>query len=106
MTKISTANNIKVFLCSILPVYDYLWSPKIFPSNDIIKLNIMIKKYCKSGIATYVDYHTSMKDEKNGLKNEFTYWNEDHNEYDGVHPDKKGYLHMEKIIRKKLKEIL
>ena len=106
MTKISTANNIKVFLCSILPVYDYLWNPEIFPSNDIIKLNIMIKKYCKSGIATYVDYHTSMKDERNGLKNEFTYWNEAHNEYDGVHPDKKGYLHMEKIIRKKLKKIL
>ena len=66
----------------------------------------MIKKYCKSGIATYVDYHTSMKDEKNGLKNKFTYWNEAHNEYDGVHPDKKGLKHMEKIIRKKLKEIL
>jgi lysophospholipase L1-like esterase len=47
-----------------------------------------------------------MKDERNGLKNEFTYWNEAHNEYDGVHPDKKGYLHMEKIIQKKLKEIL
>ena len=33
-------------------------------------------------------------------------WNEAHNKYDGVHPDKKGYLHMEKIIQKKLKEIL
>ena len=35
MTEISSANNIKVFLCSILPVYDYIWSSGIFPSNDL-----------------------------------------------------------------------
>jgi len=106
MVKIANDNSIKVILSSILPAYEFLWNPGIYPSDDIIFLNKNLIDFCKSGNATYVDYHTSMKDKRDGLKDEFTYWRDDFNGYDGVHPNKKGYLKMEKIISKTLKKIL
>ena len=106
MVKIAKDNNIKVILSSILPAYEFLWNPGIYPSNDIIFLNKNLKDFCKSANVKYVDYHSSMKDKRNGLKDELTYWRDDFNGYDGVHPNKKGYLKMEKIISKTLKKIL
>lgn len=106
MVKIANENNIKVILSSILPAYEFLWNPGIYPSNDIILLNKNLKEFCKSGYATYVNYHSPMKDKRNGLKDEFTYWRDDFNGYDGVHPNKVGYLKMEKIISKTLKKII
>ena len=106
MVKIANDNNIKVVLSSILPAYEFLWNPGIYPSDDIISLNKNIRDFCKSGNATYVDYHTSMKDKRNGLRDDYTYWRDDFNGYDGVHPNKKGYLKMEKIISKTIKKIL
>ena len=105
MVKIAKDNNIKVILSSILPAYEFLWNPGIYPSNDIIFLNKNLKDFCKSANVKYVDYHSSMKDKRNGLKDELTYWRDDFNGYDGVHPNKKGYLKMEKIISKTLKKI-
>ena len=104
MVKIAKDNNIKVILSSILPAYEFLWNPGIYPSNDIIFLNKNLKDFCKSANVKYVDYHSSMKDKRNGLKDELTYWRDDFNGYDGVHPNKKGYLKMEKIISKTLKK--
>ena len=46
-----------------------------------------------------------MKDKRNGLRDDYTYWRDDFNGYDGVHPNKKGYLKMEKIISKTIKKI-
>ena len=106
MVKIANENNIKVILSSILPAYEFLWNPGIYPSDDIILLNKNLKEFCKSGDATYVNYHSSMKDKRNGLKDELTYWRDDFNGYDGVHPNKDGYLKMEKIISKTLKKII
>jgi len=106
MVKIANENNIKVILSSILPAYEFLWNPGIYPSDDIIFLNKNLKEFCKSGDATYVNYHSSMKDKRNGLKDELTYWRDDFNGYDGVHPNKVGYLKMEKIISKTLKKII
>ena len=106
MVKIANDNNIKVVLSSILPAYEFLWNPGIYPSDDIISLNKKIRDFCKSGNAKYVDYHTSMKDKRNGLRDDYTYWRDDFNGYDGVHPNKKGYLKMEKIISKTIKKIL
>jgi len=106
MVKIAKDNNIKVILSSILPAYEFLWNPGIYPSNDIIFINKNLKDFCKSANVKYVDYHSSMKDKRNGLKDELTYWRDDFNGYDGVHPNKKGYLKMEKIISKTLKKIL
>ena len=106
MAEIANANGIKVYLSSILPTYDFIWTPGVYPANDVIKINNNIKAYCENGSSIYVDYHTSMKDGRNGLKDQFTYWVEEVKRYDGVHTNKEGYREMERIISKKLKEIL
>ena len=89
-----------------LSAFEFLWNPGIYPSDDIIFLNKNLKDFCESGYATYVDYHTSMRDKRNGLRDDYTYWRDDFNGYDGVHPNKKGYLKMERIISKTLKKTL
>ena len=45
MVKIAKDNNIKVILSSILPAYEFLWNPGIYPSNDIIFLNKNLKDF-------------------------------------------------------------
>ena len=105
MAEIAKANGIKVFLSSILPTYDFIWTPGVYPANDVIEINNNIRDYCENGSSIYVDYHTTMKDSRDGLKDNFTYWVEEVKRYDGVHPNKEGYREMERIVSNKLKEI-
>ena len=60
MVKIANDNNIKVILSSILPAYEFLWNPGIYPSDDIIFLNKNLKDFCESGYATYVEDRKSV----------------------------------------------
>ena len=92
MTEIAKSNNIKVMLCSVLPAYDYPWKPGLNPAKKIVKLNTWIKNYCEQNKLTYVDYFTSMADERYGLKKEYS--------EDGVHPNKAGYEVMIPIVEK------
>lgn len=99
MAEIAKANGIKVFICSTLPAIDFPWSPGLEPAPKVIKLNKILKKYCKDNNIKYVDYFSSMVDEKGGLKvPEYT------SADDLVHPNLEGYKVMEKIILSALKE--
>ena len=71
MAELAKVNNIKVIFCSVMPAYDFPWRPD------------------KNGL-TYVDYHSAMKDERNGLPANLS--------KDGVHPTLEGYKIMEKIV--------
>ena len=93
MAEIAKANNIKVYICSTLPAIDFPWSPGIEPGPKVIKLNSILKNYCDQNNITYVDYFTSVADDKGGLK-EPEYTTAD----DLVHPNLAGYKVMEKII--------
>jgi len=98
MAEIAIANNINVYICSTLPAIDFLWSSKMEPALKIVKLNSILKKYCNDNNITYVDYYSSMVDDKGGLKvPEYTAEN------DLVHPNLAGYKVMEKIILNSLK---
>ncbi len=98
MAEIALANNIRVFICSTLPALDFPWSPGLNPSSKVIKLNKILKDYCKNKNLEYVDYYSFMSDENGGLKvPEYT------SADDLVHPNKAGYNVMEKIILKVLK---
>jgi len=91
MAEIGTKNNIPVFLSSVLPVYKYIWNLSIEnPSKKILKLNEKINGYAKSNDLVYIDYYSSMVDERGGLKKEFS--------GDGVHPNKDGYDIMSNIV--------
>ena len=99
MAEIAKANNIKVYICSTLPAIDFPWSPGLEPGPKVIKLNSILKNFCDQNNITYVDYFTSMADDKGGLKvPEYTTAD------DLVHPNLAGYKVMEKIILSALKQ--
>ena len=95
MAELAKANGIDAVICSILPVYDYPWRKGLEPAQKIITLNKMLKEYAKKNKLTYVDYHSAMKDERDGLPEKYS--------KDGVHPNLDGYKVMEKIVLKALK---
>lgn len=92
MSELARANGIKVILCAVLPAFDYPWKPGLEPAQKIVSLNQIIKSYAKQHHLQYIDYHSAMKDERNGLKKEFS--------EDGVHPNKAGYDIMKPLAEK------
>ncbi len=98
MAELAAANNIDVVLCSVLPVFDYPWRPGLEPAEKIIKLNTMLQNYAARRGLIYVDYHTPMADDRNGLNKEFS--------EDGVHPNLNGYKVMEELVLGAISEIL
>ena len=98
MAQLAKANDIKVILCSVLPVYDYPWKPGLEPAEKIVTLNAWIKSYCEKKGFIYLDYFTPMADERHGLKAELT--------YDGVHCTAKGYDVMEPLAKEAIKQAL
>lgn len=93
MAEIALANDIRVFICSTLPAIDFPWSPGLLPGPKVIKLNSILKNYCNTNNIPYVDYFSSMADDKGGLKVP-DYTSAD----DLVHPNLAGYKVMEKLI--------
>ena len=97
MAEIALANNIEVFICSVLPAADFPWSPGKNPAEKVIKLNSLLKDYCNKNKLTYVDYYSAMDNGKGGLKVP------EHTAADDlVHPNKAGYAVMERVILKAL----
>ena len=56
----------------------------------------MLKAYADHNRITYVDYHSKMADERNGLPEKYS--------GDGVHPNAEGYKVMENILLPVLKQ--
>lgn len=98
MCELARANKIKPVVCSTLPAKAFKWRPDMKPANDILQLNEMIKAYAKENKIPYVDYHSALKDEENGLPKKYS--------KDGVHPNAQGYAVMESVIMPILKKIL
>jgi lysophospholipase L1-like esterase len=99
MAEMATANHIKVVLCSILPAFDFPWSPGHEPAPKVATMNEWIKAYAADKGYLYVDYYSPMKDERGGLPPALS--------KDGVHPLPAGYAIMaplaETAIEKALK---
>jgi lysophospholipase L1-like esterase len=89
MAELAKVHNIEVVLCAVLPVFDYPWQTGLEPAEKIIELNRRIKNYANTHGFVYADYFAPMVDERNGLKDEYT--------YDGVHPTRAGYEAMAPI---------
>jgi lysophospholipase L1-like esterase len=98
MTEIAKANGIRVVLSSVLPVYDYPWRQGLQPASKIIALNTWIKSYAARVGAVYLDYHTAMVDERQGLRANLT--------RDGVHPTEAGYRIMAPLAEKAIEEAI
>ena len=101
MAEIANANGIKVIISSILPAIDYPWKPGLDPASKIIIINKALKAFSEENNFIYLDYYAAMVDDKGGLKvPEYTTAN------DLVHPNKKGYLVMEKLAEIAIKKAL
>jgi len=99
MSEIAMSNGIKVVLSSILPVYEYEWAKDIMdPPSTIASINTKLKEYVKLNDLKYLDYHSEMVDERDGLMKE--------NSSDGVHPNETGYEVMSALAEKMLSGIL
>tara|TARA_B100000745_G_scaffold81207_1_gene50232 strand:+ start:522 stop:1184 length:663 start_codon:yes stop_codon:yes gene_type:complete len=90
MAELAIAYEIKVVLASILPVYQYPWVDDVLdPTSVIDSINSKIKEYVENKGLVYLDYYSSMVDDRKGLKLDFT--------GDGVHPNEAGYKVMSAI---------
>lgn len=101
MAEIANANSIKVIISSILPAIEYPWKPGLNPAPKIITINKALKTYAKENNFIYLDYYSAMVDDKGGLKvPDFTTAD------DLVHPNKAGYLIMEKLVEKAINKVI
>jgi acyl-CoA thioesterase I len=98
MADLANANGIKVVLCSILPAYDYPWEPGLTPAPKIMNLNAWVRGYAAAKGYIYVDYHSAMKDERNGLPANLS--------TDGVHPLPAGYAVMAPLAEAAIEKAL
>lgn len=100
MAELAKSHGIEVILSSILPVYDYPWSPGLNPAERIVAINSWMKNYCVENRFVYLDYFSATADERNGFMERYT--------TDGVHCSKEGYNLMENLalpaIEKALKK--
>ena len=98
MAELAKSNNIKVIISSILPAKDFPWNPGMNPPPKILSANEILKSYVSANGMVYLDYYSSMVDEKNALKDEYG--------SDGVHPNKEGYKVMSLLAEREINKIL
>jgi lysophospholipase L1-like esterase len=90
MADLAAANHFRVVLCSVLPAFDFPWQPGLTPAPKVLALNAWLKAYAAEKGYVYVDFHTAMKDERNGLPATLS--------RDGVHPLPAGYAVMAPMV--------
>lgn len=99
MAELARVNGIRVVLASILPATDFPWRPEHpNPSQQIIAMNQWIKAYAAQNGFVYLDYHSAMANEQQGLKSEYA--------QDAVHPNRAGYMVMGPLAEKAIAEAL
>lgn len=98
MAELAQANGIRVVLSSVLPVWDYPWKRGVEPAPRIVALNDWMRRYAASRGMVYLDYHSAMADERNGLRADLS--------GDGVHPNEAGYRVMAPLAEAAIAEAL
>jgi alpha-L-fucosidase len=89
MVEIAKASQIKIILCSILPVSNYYWNPKIQPLEKIKSLNGFLASLANKEKVFYVDFYAALQENNTMHKNCSD---------DGVHPNLTGYAVLNKIL--------
>jgi len=98
MADVAAANHIGVVLCSVMPAFDFPWSPGMKPAGKVVALNVWIKGYAAEKGYVYVDYHSAMKDAQDGLPPALS--------KDGVHPLPAGYAVMTPLVEAGIQKAL
>jgi lysophospholipase L1-like esterase len=90
MVELAQVHHIRVVLCAVPPASGFSWSPEVKPAERILELNGQLKALARQHRIRFVDYHTPMKDDRLGLKADFS--------EDGVHPNEAGYRLMKRLV--------
>jgi lysophospholipase L1-like esterase len=98
MAELAVANHIRVVLCSVTPAFDFPWHPGMTPAPKVLALNAWIKAFAAANGHVYVDYHSAMKDERDGLPATLS--------GDGVHPMPAGYAIMAPLVEAGIEKAL
>jgi acyl-CoA thioesterase I len=98
MAELATANHIRVVLCSITPAFDYPWQRGLMPAPKIDLINAWLRGYAAAKGSVYVDYHSAMKDNEDGLPPNLS--------KDGVHPLPAGYAIMAPLVEAGIEKAL
>jgi lysophospholipase L1-like esterase len=102
MAELARAHNVRVILCSILPVHNYTpKSRELFAERSpekILELNRWLKNYCAANGLTYLDYFAPMVDEKGWLRRDLA--------EDGLHPNSDGYKIMAPLAQAAIEKSL
>ena len=98
MSELAISHNIKVIISSVLPIYSYNWSDVKEPNKKVIDLNKILYDYATKKNLPFLDYYSSMVDNRPGLKKEFS--------DDEVHPNKVAYEVMSDLALKAIRTAL
>ena len=99
MAELAKANGIRVVLASVLPAYSYPWRPSVQqPAQKIVSLNAWIRDYAERNGQVYLDYHSALADQRQGMKGDLS--------GDGVHPNEAGYRVMAPLTLAAIQEAL
>lgn len=98
MCELAKANGIKVAICSVLPCNEFRWRKEINPTESVKELNVMLKEYALTNKLVYIDYHSALKNDTDGLSKELS--------PDGCHPNNYCFSLMEEIVAKGINKAL
>jgi lysophospholipase L1-like esterase len=106
MVELAHANGINVVLSTVMPVSDYnknaagvqIIRTVQRPPAQIAELNAWIKSFCATRKLVYLDYFTTMADDKGFLKVDIA--------NDGLHPNAKGYELIKPLAEEAIKKAL
>jgi len=106
MAELAMLHGIRVVFASVLPISDYnknaQGEPIIRstgrPPDKILAINQWMKKYAEDNKQVYLDYFSSLADDKGFLKEDLA--------RDGLHPNAKGYEIMKPLADQAVNEAL
>jgi lysophospholipase L1-like esterase len=97
MAEIARANGVGVILSSVPPAASFPWRPEVKPTPIITSLNAWLRSYAERENIHYIDYYTSLAGPSGELRSDLG--------NDGVHPNRKGYAVMRRLLEAKLSGI-
>lgn len=99
MIELAQKHEILPILASVLPATKFEWNRALGDRSDqIVALNKQIKMLSEHYSIPYIDYHTALTNEKNGMDPAIA--------PDGVHPSQEGYALMKKVALETLQSLL
>lgn len=99
MVAIARANHIRVILASLLPASWFPWKPEMRPAAEIRAWNDWLQQYAAQQQVVYLNYYSSLVDDKGGMRAELAFDK-------AVHPNDAGYAIMQPLAEKAIAEAL